>query len=191
MQAPATGKRGRFSDENGVEDVDYDSPRKRARRSSPDFRLPEFHFHGQKGSIDNQSTSQDSQFRSSIASTDAPTLDWAPRTTDLSDMFSSESWNAQARETSSRPLRKPIGGFDSTTQAKRQSLPPQAVFARGVKRFSEFDLSQQNESPPRDSTRLAQTAGTMSLDDLLNKPMFDDHGSHAANVIGDEPDAKH
>lgn len=184
--APSNGKRGRLSDEH-VDEVDPETPRKRTRRASPDFRLPEFPFNGQKTSIDNLSTSQSSHFRSSIASTDAPTLDWAPKSTDFSEMLSFDSWGSQP---STRPSRKPVGALDAATQAKRQSLPPAAVFARGVKRFSEFEPSQQNESPPRDSTRLMQTAGTMSLDDLLNKPMFEDRNSNVGHATEDYK-AKH
>lgn len=185
----AKGKRERSIDDTAPDGPRIDtSPSKRARRSSGNFQLPELHFHKQKPRIDSHSGSNGSEPRSSITQAEAPKLDYKPGITDFSTVFASLSVDNLAMSPPRGPQPRPLGATNKARQdsasAKRSSLPPQALFSRGLKRWSEgffedatSDGASQRDTPTRTSEasgRGAVASSTMTLDDLLNRPLFED-----------------
>lgn len=177
---PAASAKREAAVENGMEAFEG-SPRKRARMSlrtsSPDLRQ-----HTQDPRVDSYySGSTPRESISSVTQAEPPKVEWKPMHTDLSNIF--EEVAVEGR-TQPQPQPRPFKtNFTNTSKqdsiaAKRRSLPPQAIFARGLKGFSDASPDEKPASSHVDGPYQSERHA-MTLDDLLNRPLFDGQQSAA------------
>ncbi|MBE7180027.1 MAG: hypothetical protein INR71_02270 [Terriglobus roseus] len=170
----ATSKRTRTPDDFADDAMALDSPsspRKRVRTDSPALTL-----HQQQSRVDSVSAST----HSSVAQKEPPRLDWAPRPAggDLSNIFDNLSVNSAGNNPSAAvPRPRPLGPTPTPrtdpSAPNRRSLPPQALFARGLKRFNE-ETAARTSTAQQDAAATGQSGDGMSLDDILTQPLFGD-----------------
>ncbi|KAF2099101.1 hypothetical protein NA57DRAFT_56726 [Rhizodiscina lignyota] len=164
VSPPSTAKRPRSHEDEPPPNWSELESRKRMRMT-PDMAL---HDHKARPATHTSSTQ-------GSAEKDAPKLDWKPVDTNLDTIFDGLSVSAQ------NPQPRPLASVANRTNAPRSkawSMPAQAIFARGVKRYSEDkapkDVAQEK---PRES----EVEDRMSLEDFLTKPLFGEKAKGAVH----------